>query len=480
MARSHVLAWNMLSTYGIYKPYRHSSMLCQSLMEMLAGRAAPRIVIQMPPQHSKTLTTTEGLGTYVLGCNPDYRVGICSYSADLAEDFGFKNRQRMMDFGKEVFGVEVDPSKKSRGNWSLKGHPDGGMVAVGVGGPLSGKRLNFLICDDLLKNYEEAQSAYQRDLVWNWLVTVAFTRLTQDAKVCIIGTRWHPDDHIGRLIRMSEANQGEHYDIVSMPAIAERTEYMPDGSVFRQPGDPLCPELHDLNQLAEMKKYMTPYQWSALYQQDPTTPGGCHWSPDLFNERVIVDEWPKGIQHLVLALDPSSGKDQKHGDYPAICALGTAGNGLFYADFLMNRASPTIIAQELATYLVKLRDATGKTPDLMGVEKIGLWELYAEKLIREFDRIGIFVPLTEISHESRDKTLRIQRVDPYVSHREVRFIRSNGTLIALQQFRDFPSGRHDDACDAAEMAFRLLPRVAHVKAPPSVRLQNGQFWRNRV
>lgn len=460
MAKSHLLAWNMYSSHGMYKPFKHNSLLCRHLMEILAGRRKNRLIIQMPPQHGKSTTTTEGLATYVLGCNPSHRVGVCSYSASLAEKFGYKNRCRMEEFGSDVFGVDVDKVQRSRGDWVLKGHPDGGMVSVGVEGGLTGMRLNWLICDDLLKNYEDAQSAYMRDVVWNWLVTVAFARLTEDAPVVMIGTRWHPDDHLGRLIRLSESGDGEQFDVISMPAIAERDEFYPDGQIFRKEGEALCPELHSVRQLDEMKRFMTPFQWSALYQQDPTTPGGCHWSPELFNDRVMIEDWPGKIQNLVLALDPSSGRDQKKGDYPAVCALGTNGTGLFFMDFLMERSSPTLIAQNVAEYIVRLRAKTGVTPQLMGVETVGLWELYAEKLIKEFHRVGVYVPITEISHESRDKTLRIQRVDPYVSNREVRFITSTGSIIALQQFRDFPLGKHDDACDAAEMAFRLLPRVA--------------------
>jgi len=459
MARSHLLAWNIYSSYGQYKPFRHNSMLCQALMEILAGRAHNRLIIQMPPQHGKSTTVTEGLATYLLGCNPHRRIAVCSYSADLAEKFGYKNRCRMEQFGPEVFNVEVDAVNKSRNDWSIKGYSDGGMVSVGVGGMLTGLRVDALICDDLLKNFEDAQSAHMRDLVWNWLVTVAMARLTKSAPVIMIGTRWHPDDHLGRLIRQSESREGVHYDVISMPAIATEVEYMPDGSIFRMPGDLLCPELHDEKQLEEFRRMTTPYQWSALFQQDPTTPGGCHWPSDLFNERVIVDEWPKGIKYMVLALDPSSGRDQKKGDYPAVCALGTRGDGYFYMDFLMERASPTVVAQNVASYIVRLKQQVGVLPQLMGVEKVGLWELYAEKLIKEFHKFGVFIPICEVSHESRDKTLRIQRVDPYISNREVKFIRSTGSMVALDQFRDFPVGRHEDACDAAEMAFRILPRV---------------------
>lgn len=460
MARGHVLAWNMYSSHGLYKPYRHNSILCHHLMEILAGRAHNRLIIQMPPQHGKSTTVTEGFSTYMLGCNPNKRIGICAHTAELAEGFGYRNRMCMQDAGTEVFGVQLDTVRKSKGSWGLKDHPNGGMVAVGVQGALTGIRLDALICDDLIKSYEEAQSALVRDSVWNWFVTVAMTRLSKHAPVIVIGTRWHPDDHIGRLIRQSEVKDGYHFDVISMPAIAVREEYMPDGSLFRSPGDPLCPELHNLEKLGEMKKYATPFQWSALYQQDPSTPGGCHWAPDLFNERVIIDDWPQGIQHLVIALDPSSGRDQKHGDYPAVCALGTRGDGHFYMDFLMERSSPNIIAQNVARYVLQLKQQTGCMPQLLGVEKIGLWELYAERLIKEFAKNGHFIPICEVSHQSRDKTLRIQRVDPYIANREIRFVRSLGTMIALDQFRDFPLGKHDDACDAAEMAFRILPRVA--------------------
>lgn len=454
MARSHLLAWNIFSTGGAYRPYRHASVLCSRLMDMLSGHGSNRLIVQVCPQHGKSSTATEGLATFFLGNNPGKRVGICSYSADLAESFGYRNRVRMEEYGPAVFGIEPEHGRRRKSDWCLAGYPDGGMVSVGVGGPLTGKRLDMLICDDLIKNSEEAMSPTIRDSTWNWLATVAMTRLSRDAPVVLIGARWHPDDYLGRLIRQSRAPDGVKYDIFSMPAIA-----VEDEPGFRKAGEPLCPELHPLEKLLEIKKYMSPFQWSALYQQEPLTPEGSHWPPELFNDRVFVDDWPSDLQYLVMALDPSSGRDQKRGDYPAVCALGTRGDGLFYMDFLMERATPHQVASNLADYVERVRQRTGLSPMALGVEKQGLWELYAEKLVDSFHRAGVHVPICEVSHQSKDKCLRIQRLDPFVSSREIRFIRSRGTMLAIDQFRDFPNAQHDDGPDAAEMAFRIFPIV---------------------
>ena len=196
-ARAHHLAWLLYSSGAYedddgglvyeYQPYRHIARMSKHFMEVLSGRRHNRTIIQIPPQHCKSTTATEGLSTYFLGTNPNKRVGICSYNADLAEDFGYRNKQRMQDYGAKVFGVEIDKSRKSKSDWGLDGHPTGGMVSVGVGGALTGKRLDFLIIDDAFENFEDAMSLSNRNKVWNWLMTVAFTRLSRNAPVIVIG-----------------------------------------------------------------------------------------------------------------------------------------------------------------------------------------------------------------------------------------------------------------------------------------------------
>ena len=455
LARKHLLPWAMYSSDGFIKPYKHIARLSRILMEMASGRGNKRLIIQMPAQHGKSTLSTEYFSTWYLGRNPGKRVGIASYSAALAEGFGYRNKKRMEQFAGEVFGLEIDPTRKARADWGFRGYPNGGMVSIGSGGSLTGKRLDMLIVDDLIKGYEDASSATQREKNWNWLNTVAMTRLSKDAPVVVIGTRWHAEDHIGQLITQTKSGRA-NWDVLSLPAIAEEDEYDEDGALWRIKGEPLCPELHPLERLEEMKKQMSGFQWSAIYQQNPLTAEGSFWGSDCFAKDAYIDLWPDNIRYLVCALDPSSGTDSRRGDYPAFSLLGTANTGHFYVESIMKRLPPSGMCKEICQKIHQVKQDTGVMPNVMGVEQAGFSQLYAEMLSKEFASQGIRTPIVPIHNEGVNKNLRIQRIAPFISNRDIKFINTPCTGVTVQQFKDFPSGKHDDGPDSVEMCFRLL------------------------
>jgi len=455
-ARMHHLAWLLHRSGGEFLPFRHITRMSKHFMEVLAGRRHNRTIIQIPPQHGKSTTATEGLATYFLGTNPGKRVGICSYNADLAEDFGYRNKAKMELYGRDVFGVEVDKQRKAKSDWGLSGYTSGGMVSVGVGGALTGKRLDFLIIDDAFKNYEDAMSSGQRDKVWNWLMTVAFTRLSKNAPIIVIGTRWHPDDHIGRLISQNADPLKPSFDVISFPAVATEDEYDEDNEFWRAEGAALCPELHPIERLNEMKSQMSSFQWDALYQQDPTNPEGTFWPPQLFGDDQMIDQWPSNLQWLVAALDPSAGNETKKGDFPAVSILGTAGTGHFYAETIMKRLPPSKLRWVICDKFDEIKLATGMHPQVLGVEKQGFSQLYAQALAEAFYKRGIKTVIVPVCHGNVNKALRIQRLDPFITNKDLKFMSNMETGVMLQQLKDFPGGKHDDGPDSLEMAFRML------------------------
>ena len=79
---------------------------------------------------------------------------------------------------------------------------------------------------------------------------------------------------------------------------------------------------------------------------------------------------------------------------------------------------------------------------------------FQELFRAEFRRVGqqqhVDLPLGGINNS-------IRRLGPYLSQRRLRFkARSPGTLLLVQQLRDFPVGDHDDGPDSLEMALRLM------------------------
>lgn len=230
---------------------------------MVADGAIDRLIIEMPPRHGKSQTATIRYPAWYLGENPDKRVVVAAHTASLAQTFSRQVRNEFAMYAPEVWGLAVAEDSKSVERWAIEGH-NGGMVAVGVGGALTGHGADLLIIDDPVKNAEEAQSQTIKDAVWDWYRSVARTRLHPGGAIILIMTRWAEDDLAGRLISEADAG-GEQWVILSLPAIAEENDML-----GRSIGEPLWPERFGLDELLMIKAAVGSYVWNALYQQRPS------------------------------------------------------------------------------------------------------------------------------------------------------------------------------------------------------------------
>lgn len=277
------------ATEGRWIPYAHLCLLNEYLVKLYTGEIT-RLVVSMPPQHGKSSLISKWFACWWLGWNPEDRISIASHTADLAEEFGGDNRQFFENFGSELFGLEIDKRTNSRGKWRLKGHR-GGMRSVGVGGGFHGHPIDLGIIDDPTKGRAQAESSAARQKIKTWYKNDFLSRLSKNARVIIVQTRWHEDDLTGHVLQSAEEN-GEVWVTLNLPAIAfsrdeipeeEHEECFPD-PLGRQPGEALCPELHPLEQLHAQRKEMDDGpDWWSIYQGRPRPGRGGifdekHWS----------------------------------------------------------------------------------------------------------------------------------------------------------------------------------------------------------
>lgn len=204
-----------------------------------------------------------------------------SYSHEFAESWGRKARDVLIEAGPELYGVTVKDRVGAR-NWWETERFGGAMFSTGIRGTITGKGANILIIDDPVKNSEEARSKTIRDKNWDWYQSTAYTRLEPDGKVILIMSRWHYDDLAGRCLRES----GEHWTILSLPAIAEQDEDY--GVLKRKAGEPLWGERFSLEDLQRIKETIGSYWFNALYQQRPTENEGDLFKREYF--RYFVEE----------------------------------------------------------------------------------------------------------------------------------------------------------------------------------------------
>lgn len=274
-ASAHPLGW---ASYvdPTYRRPEHVLLLGDYLARVERGEIS-RLIVEMPPRHGKSETTTVKFPAYYLGKHPDRRVIIASHTGNLAARFSMRARNDLTTYGPEVFGVGVNPDVSAMYRWDVKdpsakpGRPPGGTIAAGVGGPITGQGAHLAIIDDPVKDAEAANSKVQRDAVWDWYRFVLRTRLFPEAAVILVLTRWHEDDLAGRLLKQAQEDpEADQWTVLRLPAIAEDK----DDPLGREIDQALWPEQYDEKALTAVKATVGSYVWAALYQQRPSPAEG--------------------------------------------------------------------------------------------------------------------------------------------------------------------------------------------------------------
>ena len=178
---------------------------------------------------------------WLLRRKPHLRNAYASYAAQLA----FTKSRLARDYTLAA-GVRLRDDANKVNEWVTTA--GGGLLATGVGGPLTGNPVDgVLLVDDPHKNRAEAESAVIREEIKGWWTSTAMTRVHPQASVLVVHTRWHPDDLIGWL---REGDGGKSWEVVELRAIADGT----DPGDPRQPGEALWPEYMPADFLEERKR----------------------------------------------------------------------------------------------------------------------------------------------------------------------------------------------------------------------------------
>jgi hypothetical protein len=279
---SDPLAFAQQAEPGLWERWDHLEVLCDALLRVAQGRLR-RLMVNMPPRHGKSETTSHWFPAWYLGTYPDRRVILTSYEADFAASWGRKARGELEEWGPKVFGVTVNPRSKAANRWELLGH-HGGMVTAGVGGPITGRGANVLVIDDPVKNALEASSPLTQVRNWEWYQGVARTRLEPGGSIVLVMTRWNESDLAGMILQdaREKGREGE-WEVIKLQAISKkRTTYLLSSGreVVREAGEALCPERYDLKALKDIRQDVGDYYWDAEYQQEPQPPLGGYFFRD--------------------------------------------------------------------------------------------------------------------------------------------------------------------------------------------------------
>lgn len=279
-----------------------------------------RLIISMPPQEGKSQRASRTFPLWALTQNPDTRVVIASFEANVARRLGRAVRDDVKNNHTDL-GFNVRNDLSGQIEWELSGHK-GGVYSVGVGGALTGRPCDLMIIDDPIKDAADADSQTIRDNVWEWWETVAQTRLAPGAPVIVIMTRWHDDDLAGRLIKKAP----DRWNVVSIPAQCVDPDTDPLGRAegeFMQSARGRTDE-----EWQDRKNNTSTRNWSALYQQNPTPAEGAVWKSDwIEHHRGTSGEWMTNRARCVVSVDPAA-TSKKKSDYTGIVVTGLDRTGI--------------------------------------------------------------------------------------------------------------------------------------------------------
>ena len=414
---------------------RHHKIMANAF-ERVASGDLKRLIVNMPPRHTKSEFASYLLPSWFLGNYPEKKIIQTAHTAELSVGFGRKVRNLVAseDYKKVFPEVALRSDSKAAGRWST--NKGGEYFAIGVGGAVTGKGADLLIIDDP-HSEQEGQSADPSvfDRVYDWYTSGPSQRLQPGGSIIVVMTRWHKRDLTGQIIKSSVQRAGtDEWEVIEFPAI------MPSGKA-------LWPEFWSLDELTSLRNELPAPKWNAQYQQNPTSEEGALVKREWWRE--WEDDHAPACEFIIQSWDTAFLKTQRS-DYSACTTWG-----VFYRSDDSGATVPNII----------LLDAFKERMEFPELKKTALeyyndWQPDAciveakaagTPLIFELRAMGI--PVSEYTpSRGNDKIARVNAVaDLFDSG----IVWAPGTRFAeqvIEEFASFPAGEHDDLVDSSTQA----------------------------
>lgn len=295
----------------------------QKVVEKVKRKEKARVILAIPPRSGKSQIASIYFPAWILGNHPDMQFILATYGAELAERIGQKARDVITSEGYQTIfpDIQLRQDTKAKAKWMT--NKGGGFIATGVGGAITGSGAQIVICDDLIKSREEAESQTVRDTVWEYYRSTLYSRLEGAGAVIVIMQRWHTDDVVGRLLEEDEKRKAagdptEDWEVINFPAIAEEDEYV-NGKLVRKEGEPLWPSKFPLEVLNNIKAVSGVYNFQSQYMQQPISSETQEFKSFMFRYYNEEDLEGKYLKYVTL-IDPAISQ-KKEGDNTVVLTI---------------------------------------------------------------------------------------------------------------------------------------------------------------
>ncbi|AUX82714.1 terminase [Microbacterium phage Baines] len=398
------------------------------------------VAYSTPPQEGKTTWIVHYIA-WQLVRNPWLKVVYATYSQARANAVS----RQVRGLVRQWTPLAAGSSNVQR--WETK--EGGGLLAAGRGSAMTGFRSDFTVIDDPIKDMQEAQSELIRETTVDWFSSVVLTRMSNLSQIVVICTRWHKDDLIAHVVKSLDA------EYINIPAQASHDDDVLD----RKIGEWL-PSVQNRSEKSWqlIKAAVGTYVWQALYQGDPQVTGGSYLNVDKIDvipaESVIYQDQRTGsfltldralvIQSWDLTfgdIDTTGKRRKTDGSYVAGHVYAVIGGTKW---ILVDRIHERLTFTESVSAVLRMSAKWPQTSRIY-VEKKANGAAMLNTLRK---RAALIKPV----EPGGSKEVRALAAQPTVDQGNVAWLDTVYDERMVQEFRDFPFGKHDDDVDAFTQA----------------------------
>ena len=442
---------------------RHHAIMAKKF-EAIANGTLKRLIINMPPRHTKSEFASYLLPSWFLGRFPNKKIIQCSNTADLAVGFGRKVRNLVdsEQYATVFPNVSLRQDSKAAGRWAT--NQNGEYFAIGVGGTVTGKGADLLIIDDPHSEQEAALASGDPtvfDRVYEWYTSGPRQRLQPGGAIVIVMTRWAEKDLTGRVMKdAAMRDSSDEWEVIEFPAI------LPSGN-------PLWPEFWSFKELSALREELPPVKWNAQYQQAPTGEEGA------LVKREWWKMWPKDdpprCEYIIQSWDTAFTKNTRS-DFSACTTWGV---------FHLNENPEDVHIILLDAFQKRMEFPELKEKALSHYKE---WEpdtciieakAAGAPLIFELRAMGIYVQdYTPV--RGNDKFVRLNSVTDLFSSGKVWAPETRWASEVIEQMASFPNGDHDDLVDSSTQALIRFRQGGFLRLESDEREELQSFRRKAV
>ncbi len=426
---------------------RHHAVMAKKFEEIAAGKLK-RLIINMPPRHTKSEFASFLLPAWFLGRFPDKKIIQTSHTAELAVGFGRKVRNLVdSDVYAKIFpNVALRQDSKAAGRWST--NENGEYFAIGIGGAVTGKGADLLIIDDPHSEQEAALAEINPEIydkTYEWFTSGPRQRLQPGGAIVVVMTRWSKRDLTGQVLKAAAQREGDEWEVIEFPAI------LPSGK-------PLWPEFWPLDELQALRNELPNSKWMAQYQQNPTSESAAIVKREWWN--IWEEESPPYCDFTLMAWDTAFEANNR-ADYSACTLWGVFEmpdeNGVDQINIILLNAFrdrmefPTLKKRAIEEY-------KEWEPDSVIIEK----KASGAPLIYELRAMGIpvqdFTPV-----RGNDKVTRLNAISDIFASGRVWAPNKRWAEEVIDEVASFPGGEHDDYVDTVSLALMRFRKGGFIR-----------------